>query len=74
LKLGAYPGLSLKQARDLAERELGRMAAGEDPQAEREEVRARDGWKLENRGSLGEPASEPGRRDLRVLTLYMRQG
>ena len=43
LKLGAYPGLSLKQARDLAEIELGRIAAGEDPQAEREEVRARPG-------------------------------
>ena len=41
LKLGAYPGLSLKQARDLAEIELGRIAAGEDPQAEREEVRGR---------------------------------
>jgi integrase len=43
LKLGVYPGLSLKRARELAEIELGRIAGGEDPQAEREEVRARPG-------------------------------
>ncbi len=43
VKLGAYPGLSLKQARDRAEIELGRIAAGEDPQAQREETRARSG-------------------------------
>ena len=43
LKLGLYPGLSLKAARKLAEIELGRIAAGEDPQAEREETRARGG-------------------------------
>ena len=41
LKLGAYPSLTLRQARDRAGIELGRIAAGEDPQAEREEVRAR---------------------------------
>jgi hypothetical protein len=40
LKLGAYPGVSLAQARELAEIELGRIAAGEDPQAQREELRA----------------------------------
>lgn len=34
LKLGIYPGVSLKQARELAEIELGRIAAGEDPQAD----------------------------------------
>jgi hypothetical protein len=39
LKLGAYPGVSLKQARQLAEVEVGRIAAGEDPQAERVERR-----------------------------------
>jgi integrase len=43
LKLGAYPGLGLKQARDLAELELGKIAAGEDPQAEREIARERSG-------------------------------
>ncbi len=43
LKLGLYPGLSLKEARKLAEIQLGRIAAGEDPQAEREETRARGG-------------------------------
>jgi integrase len=41
LKLAAYPGLSLKQARDLAEIELGKVACGADPQAAREEVRVR---------------------------------
>jgi integrase len=41
LKLGAYPGLSLKQARGLAEIELGKVACGADPQAAREEVRVR---------------------------------
>jgi integrase len=40
LKLGPYPGLSLKQARELAEIELGRIAAGADPQSERETTRA----------------------------------
>ena len=39
LKLGAYPGVSLKQARQLAEVEVGRIATGEDPQAERVERR-----------------------------------
>jgi integrase len=39
LKLGTYPGLGLKQARDLAEIELGRIAAGGDPQAERQAKR-----------------------------------
>jgi hypothetical protein len=34
-KLGEYPGVSLAQARELAEVELGKIAAGEDPQAER---------------------------------------
>ena len=43
LKLGAYPGLSLKQARDLAEIELGKVACGADPQSAREEVRTRPG-------------------------------
>ena len=36
LKLGTCSGLGLKQARDLPEIELGRIAAGEDPQAERQ--------------------------------------
>jgi integrase len=40
LKLGVYPGVSLAQARELAEIELGKIAAGDDPQAEREELRA----------------------------------
>jgi len=40
LTLGAYPGVSLKQARELAVVELGKVAAGDDPQGEREEVRA----------------------------------
>jgi integrase len=39
LKLGAYPGVSLKQARQLAEVEVGRIAAGDDPQGERVERR-----------------------------------
>jgi integrase len=43
LKLGAYPGLTLKQARDLAEIELGKVACGADPQAARVEVRSRPG-------------------------------
>ncbi len=42
-KLGDYPGLGLKQARELAERELGRIAAGDDPQAERVAARERSG-------------------------------
>jgi hypothetical protein len=41
VKLGSYPGVSLAQARELAEIELGRIAAGEDPQAEREAARER---------------------------------
>jgi hypothetical protein len=43
LKLGAYPGVSLAQARELAEIELGKIATGEDPQAEREAARERSG-------------------------------
>ncbi|HSO52716.1 MAG TPA: integrase arm-type DNA-binding domain-containing protein, partial [Actinomycetes bacterium] len=43
LKLGAYPALTLKQARDLAEIELGKVACGADPQAARKEVRTRPG-------------------------------
>lgn len=43
MKLGAYPGLALKQARKLAEIELGKIASGEDPQAEREAARERSG-------------------------------
>ncbi|HSL83578.1 MAG TPA: tyrosine-type recombinase/integrase [Thermoanaerobaculia bacterium] len=39
-KLGEYPGVSLARARDLAEVDLGKIAAGEDPQAEREELRS----------------------------------
>jgi len=39
LKLGAYPGVSLKQARQLAEVEVGRIAAGDDPQGDRVERR-----------------------------------
>lgn len=34
LKLDTYPALSLKKARERAEVELGRVAAGEDPQAD----------------------------------------
>ena len=41
LKLGTYPGLSLKQARDLAEIELGKVACGADPQSARVQVRTR---------------------------------
>jgi hypothetical protein len=40
MKLGAYPGVGLKQARQLAEVEVGKIAAGDDPQGEREEQRA----------------------------------
>jgi len=36
LKLGTYPGTSLKQAREQAEIELGRVAVGDDPQADRD--------------------------------------
>ena len=43
VKLGAYPGVSLVQARKLAEIELGKIASGEDPQAEREAARDRSG-------------------------------
>ena len=39
LKLGAYPGVGLKQARQLAEVEVGRIAAGDDPQGQRDERR-----------------------------------
>lgn len=39
MKLGTYPGLALKQAREMAEIELGKIAAGEDPQADREAAR-----------------------------------
>lgn len=42
-KLGEYPGVSLAQARELAEIEQGKVAAGEDPQAEREAARERSG-------------------------------
>lgn len=35
-KIGTYPSVSLKKARELAGVELGRVAAGEDPQADRE--------------------------------------
>jgi integrase len=38
-KLGEYPGVSLAQARELAEIEQGKIAAGCDPQAQREEIR-----------------------------------
>jgi len=38
-KLGPYPGVGLKQARQLAEVAVGRIAAGDDPQGEREERR-----------------------------------
>lgn len=37
--LGTYPGVSLKQARQLAGVEVGRIAVGADPQGEREERR-----------------------------------
>jgi integrase len=43
LKLGDYPGVSLAKARKLAEIRLGTIAAGEDPQAEREAARERSG-------------------------------
>lgn len=43
LKLGAYPGVSLKAARELAEVEVGRIATGDDPQGEREERRGSNG-------------------------------
>lgn len=43
LKLGDYPGVPLAQARELAEIELGKIAAGEDPQSEREAARERSG-------------------------------
>jgi integrase len=43
MKLGSYPGVSLKQARELAEIEIGRAAGGEDPLKDREEVRAAGG-------------------------------
>ena len=39
LKLGVYPGVSLKQARQLAEVEVGRITAGDDPQGQRDERR-----------------------------------
>ena len=61
LKVGAYPGLSLKQARDRAGIELGRIAAGEDPQAEREEVRTRS-----SAATLAEVAAE-------YLDLYAKE-
>ena len=38
-KLGLYPALSLAMARERATEELGRVAGGEDPQAEREASR-----------------------------------
>ncbi len=40
IKLGDYPGVSLKQARQLAEVEVGRVATGDDPKGERDERRA----------------------------------
>jgi integrase len=43
LKLGAYPGVSLKEARALAEVEVGRIATGDDPQGERVERRGTNG-------------------------------
>ncbi len=43
LKLGDYPGVSLAKARKLAEIQLGTIATGEDPQAEREAARERSG-------------------------------
>ena len=43
LTLGTYPGVTLKSARELAAVELGKIATGDDPQGEREEVRARGG-------------------------------
>ena len=45
MKLGNYPGVTLKQARELAEIEIGRTAAGEDPLAERQEIREAAGGK-----------------------------
>jgi len=53
LALGTYPGVSLKHARELAIGALGQIAAGEDPQGEREEVRARGG-----RDSVAEVAAD----------------
>ena len=43
MKLGTYPGVSLAQARELAGIELGKIASGEDPQAEVEAARERSG-------------------------------
>jgi integrase len=40
VSLGPYPGVSLKQARQLAGMEIGKVAAGEDPKGERDERRA----------------------------------
>ena len=40
VSIGPYPGVSLKQARHLAEVEIGRVATGEDPKGERDERRA----------------------------------
>ncbi|HSL83524.1 MAG TPA: tyrosine-type recombinase/integrase [Thermoanaerobaculia bacterium] len=40
-KLGEYPGVSLAQARELAEIELGKIATGKDPQKDRVAARER---------------------------------
>ncbi|MCW8088026.1 tyrosine-type recombinase/integrase [Sabulicella glaciei] len=45
--LGAWPGLTLSKAREAAQVRLGRVAAGFDPKAEREERRAEDARRRE---------------------------
>jgi integrase len=54
LKLGAYPGISLAQARELAEVELGKIAAGEDPQADRAAAREQTEVEVETVAELSE--------------------
>lgn len=70
LKLGTYPGLSLKGARDLAELELGRIAAGEDPQADREAARERSGAETVS----ARAAIEPGAREARLAGRVLEVG
>jgi hypothetical protein len=45
MKLGSYPGVSLQQARELAEIEIGRAAGGGDP--EKREALIRWGERIE---------------------------
>jgi len=68
--LGTYPGVTLKSARTRAETTIGRLARGEDPQAERSEQRSAPTFEDLAAGYLELHAKQKKRtweEDLRIL-------